>query len=88
MRQFHNGQNDGGVVELCWQYTQQHSKCHSCTDLLRSIRVVHRPNRNARDHLTWTMGKGVSMHEVYTSRMGTIRVKHEKEADTRIIVRN
>ena len=48
-------------------------------------------DQSTRDHLTWTAGeRGSHALSVYptqcTSRMGTARVKEEKEADTRIIV--
>ena len=48
--------------------------------------------RNARDHLTWTIGNKEShtrgvYHTQYTSRMETARVEQEEEADTRIIVK-
>ena len=42
-------------------------------------------DQNTGDHLAWRIGNGDATQD--TSRMGTARVKQEKEADTRIIAR-
>ena len=48
-------------------------------------------DQNTRNHSAWTMGNGHLMqgicipHSIYTSHMGTARVKEEVRADTRIM---
>ena len=53
-----------------------------CEDVTKDI--------NTGDHLTWTLGTEIPCTECPRqdfSRMETVKVKQEKEADTRIIVK-